>query len=90
VVVALYVDDKTRLPEDEWFTSTYDAKIKKTLGKQNFDLQIGTFNSNAQPFYVILDNDENQLMDPRAYDLNINNFIKFLDDGKRTFEEIDN
>jgi len=90
VVVALYVDDKTTLPEDEWFTSTYDAKIKKTLGKQNFDLQIGTFNSNAQPFYVLLDNDENQLMDPRAYDVNINDFIKFLDDGKRKFEEIDN
>ncbi len=90
VVVALYVDDKTTLPEDEWFKSTYDGKIKKTLGKQNFDLQIGTFNSNAQPFYVLLDNDENQLMDPRAYDLNINGFIKFLDDGKRKFEEIDN
>jgi thiol-disulfide isomerase/thioredoxin len=90
VVVALYVDDKTTLLEDEWFTSAYDGKLKKTLGKQNFDLQIGTFNSNAQPFYVILDNDENQLMDPRAYDLNINNFIKFLDDGKRKFEEIDN
>ncbi len=78
-----YVDDKTTLPEDEWFTSTYDEKIKKTLGKQNFDLQIGTFNSNAQPFYVLLDNDENQLMYPRAYDLNINGFIKFLDDGKK-------
>jgi thiol:disulfide interchange protein DsbD len=90
VVVALYVDDKTTLPEDEWFKSTYDGKIKKTLGKQNFDLQIGTFNSNAQPFYVLLDNNENQLMDPRAYDLNINNFIKFLDGGKRKFEEIDN
>ena len=35
VVVALYVDDKTTLPEDEWFKSTYDGKIKKTLGKQN-------------------------------------------------------
>ena len=90
VVVALYVDDKTTLPEDEWFTSTYDGKIKKTLGKQNFDLQISTFNSNAQPFYVLLDSDENQLMEPRAYDLNINGFIKFLDDGKRKFEEIDN
>ena len=90
VVVALYVDDKTRLPEDEWFTSTYDGKLKKTLGKQNFDLQIGTFNSNAQPFYVLLDNDAKQLTDSRSYDLDINDFIKFLDDAKRKFEEIDN
>ncbi|MBC8311669.1 MAG: thioredoxin family protein [Candidatus Marinimicrobia bacterium] len=90
VVVALYVDDKTTLPEDEWFTSTYDGKLKKTLGKQNFDLQIGTFNSNAQPYYVLLDNDENLLSTPRAYDLDIDKFIDFLDDGKRKFEEIDN
>lgn len=90
VVVALYVDDKTTLPEDEWFTSTYDGKVKKTLGKQNFDLQIDTFNSNAQPFYVLLDNEEKQLMEPRAYDLDINGFVNFLDEGKRKFDEIDN
>ncbi|MCA6416025.1 MAG: thioredoxin family protein [Cytophagales bacterium] len=40
VVVALYVDDKTKLPENEWYTSSYDKKVKKTIGKQNADLQI--------------------------------------------------
>jgi len=90
IVVALYVDDKTTLPEDDWFTSSYDGKIKRTLGKQNFDLQIGTFNSNAQPYYVLLDNEENLLSEPRAYGLDINTFVDFLDDGKRKFEEIDN
>tara|TARA_B110000438_G_scaffold110424_1_gene108338 strand:+ start:2369 stop:4411 length:2043 start_codon:yes stop_codon:yes gene_type:complete len=90
IVVALYVDDKTTLPKDEWFTSIYDGKLKKTLGKQNFDLQIGTFNSNAQPYYVLLDNEENLLSEPRAYDLDINRFLDFLDNGKRKFEEIDN
>ena len=90
IVVALYVDDKTILPEDDWFTSSYDGKIKRTLGKQNFDLQIGTFNSNAQPYYVLLDNEENLLSEPRAYGLDINSFVDFLDDGKRKFEEIDN
>ena len=68
----------------------YDGKLKKTLGKQNFDLQIGTFNSNAQPYYVLLDNDENLLSEPRAYDLDINSFIYFLDNAKRKFEEINN
>jgi thiol:disulfide interchange protein DsbD len=90
IVVALYVDDKTILPEDDWFTSSYDGKIKRTLGKQNFDLQIGTFNSNAQPYYVLLDNEDNLLSEPRAYGLDINSFVDFLDDGKRKFEEIDN
>jgi len=89
VMVALYVDDKTTLSKDDWYTSQYDEKIKKTLGKQNFDLQIDTFNSNAQPYYVLLDNEENILTTPRAYDLDIGGFIKFLDDGKRKFEEID-
>ena len=40
VVVALYVDDKTLLPESEWITSRYDGKVKKTIGKKNADLQI--------------------------------------------------
>ena len=90
IVVALYVDDKTILPENEWFTSSYDGKIKKTIGKQNFDLQIGTFNSNAQPYYVLLDNEENLLSIPRAYNLDINSFVDFLDDAKIKFEEINN
>ena len=49
VVVALYVDDKTVLPENEWYTSTFDSKVKKTIGKQNADLQIARLNNNAQP-----------------------------------------
>ena len=53
MVVALYVDDKTELPETEWYTSKYDNKVKKTIGKQNADLQITNLNNNAQPFYVL-------------------------------------
>ena len=87
IVVALYVDDKTELPENEWYTSTYDGKIKKTLGRQNADFQITRYNNNAQPFYVILDNNENILMPPKAYDLNAENFVKFLDEAKKNFDD---
>ena len=87
VVVALYVDDKTMLPEEEWYISTYDNKVKKTLGKQNFDLQIERFESNAQPYYVLLDNDEKLLNTPTAYDIDVDRFIKFLDEGKNNFEK---
>ncbi len=87
VVVALYVDDKTQLPEDDWFVSEYDSKVKKTIGRQNADFQINRFNNNAQPFYVLLDNNENLLTDPKAYDLDINNFIRFLEEGKKNFNE---
>ena len=55
VVVALYVDDKTTLPEEEWYVSEYDGKKKKTLGKKNADFQIKKFESNAQPNYILLD-----------------------------------
>jgi len=54
VMVALYVDDKTELPKEDWYTSSYDGKVKKTIGKQNADFQITRFQNNAQPFYVIL------------------------------------
>jgi thiol:disulfide interchange protein len=85
VVVALYVDDKTTLPESEWYTSEYDGKVKKTLGKQNFDFQITRFNGNAQPYYVLLDNDEEPLVRPKSYDAEVTNFIQFLDKGLKEF-----
>lgn len=85
VVLALYVDDKTELPEEEWVTSTYDGKKKKTIGKKNADFQITKFNNNAQPFYVILDASGEMIAGPKAYDLNISNFVAFLDEGKQNF-----
>ncbi len=86
VILALYVDDKTELPASEWYTSTRDNKQKKTIGKQNADLQISKYNANAQPFYVLIDANEKVLVEPTAYDLNIQNFVKFLDAGKAAFK----
>ncbi|MBO3699938.1 thioredoxin family protein [Roseivirga sp. E12] len=85
VVVAIYVDDKTELPESEWYTSTFDGKVKKTIGKQNFDFQIVKFNGNAQPYYVLLDNNEQPLVTPKAYDPSVEGFVQFLDEAKEEF-----
>ena len=85
IVLALYVDDKTDLPESEWYNSDYDNKVKKTIGKQNADLQIRKFNNNAQPFYIIMNHDEELLLEPKSYDLSISNFISFLESGKKIF-----
>jgi thiol:disulfide interchange protein len=85
VVVALYVDDKTELPQNEWYTSTYDNREKKTIGKQNADLQISKFNANAQPYYCLVDGDGNLLDQPKAYDLEVPHFIEFLEGGKKAF-----
>ena len=64
VVVALYVDDKKQLPESDWYVSDYDGKVKKTIGRQNADFQINRYKNNAQPFYVILDQEEQLLASP--------------------------
>lgn len=88
VIVALYVDDKTELAENEWYTSKYDNKVKKTIGKQNADLQISNLNNNAQPFYVLLGNDERVLVSPYGYDKSVDGFVKFLDSGTKKFSEL--
>lgn len=88
VVVALYVDDKTQLPESDWYTSSYDNKVKKTIGKQNADLQITRLNNNAQPFYVLVGKDERVLVSPYGYDLSAEKFVRFLDEGKRKYKEL--
>ena len=82
VIVALYVDDKTELPESEWYTSSYDQRVKKTIGAQNADLQIRKYNNNAQPHYCLVDGEGNLLVAPINYDLNPENFAAFLDSGK--------
>jgi thiol:disulfide interchange protein DsbD len=86
VMVALYIDERLELPESKWYTSSYDGKEKKTLGKQNADFQITRFNNNAQPYYVILDHQEQLLATPRGYDTDIASFVSFLDGAKAKFQ----
>ena len=88
IVVALYVDDKTELPENEWVTSKYDGKIKKTIGKRNADIKITNLNNNAQPFYVLIGPDEKVLAWPYAYDRDIQKFVDFLESGKAKYQEL--
>jgi thiol:disulfide interchange protein DsbD len=86
IVTALYVDDKTELPENQWYTSKYDGKVKKTIGKQNADIQVISYKSNTQPLYVLLGPDGSLLVEPRSYDLNVEEFVKFLDSGLSKFK----
>ncbi|WP_236704998.1 thioredoxin family protein [Hymenobacter sp. AT01-02] len=92
VVVALYADDKTELPQSQWYTSTRDQRVKKTLGEQNLDFQISRFNMNAQPYYVILDPASTMeqplaLTTAVAYESDINKFIQFLDAGLTRYQQ---
>ena len=87
IVVALYCDDKTEMPESTWYTSKEDGQVKKTLGDQNLDFQITRFDSNAQPHYVLLDprNDAKPMVKPVAYDPDVNHFVQFLNEGLRIY-----
>lgn len=86
VIVALYVDDKTKLPMSEWITSTYDGKVKNTIGKKNADFQVSRFKTNALPLYAIVDHEENMLTrELYTYNKNVDNFIKWLKEGKENF-----
>jgi thiol:disulfide interchange protein DsbD len=85
VIIALYTDDRTKLPESEWITSSFDGKVKKTLGKKNLDLQISRYQTNTQPFYVLIDTEGNPLAEPRGHNLDIQAFNEWLDIGVKNF-----
>jgi thiol:disulfide interchange protein len=81
VIIALYVDDRTQLPENEWIMSTIDGKLKKTIGKIAENLEISKFKTNALPLYVIADHEGNPLNKPMPTNLNIEEYKKWLDEG---------
>lgn len=85
IIVSLYADERKVLPENEWYTSKRDGKVKKTIGEQNHDLQITKYNFSAQPQYVIIDGNEKQLSGPSFFDTDEQKFVDFLDKGKNAF-----
>jgi thiol:disulfide interchange protein len=85
VIISLYVDDRTQLTQDEWFISQLDGKQKKTIGKQNEDIEISRYKTNALPLYVIADHDGNPLNKPMPTNMNIQEYIKWLDEGLEIF-----
>jgi thiol:disulfide interchange protein DsbD len=89
VVVALYVDDKTELPKSEWYKSKDDGLEKTSIGDQNLDFEITRFNGNAQPYYCLVNpnDDAKPMVKPRAYNEDIEAFVKFLDEGKAKFNK---
>ncbi|MBP5571118.1 MAG: thioredoxin family protein [Bacteroidales bacterium] len=78
VIVSLYVDDKTRLPEDQWVT-TPEGRVLKDVGRVNARLVLDRFGVNSQPNYFILAPDGTILAGPRGYNLDPAAFARFLD-----------
>ena len=81
VLVSLYVDDKTPLAEPIRFTENGKDVVLRTVGDKWSYLQRVKFGANAQPFYVLLDNEGHPLNTPRTYDEDINAYVRFLEEG---------
>jgi thiol:disulfide interchange protein len=87
VLVSLYVDDKTALPEAEKRVSKTTGNKIKSIGNKWSDMQTERFGTNSQPYYVLLDAQEQMLNRPTGYDPDIDKFIAFLDEGKKAFSK---
>lgn len=89
VMVALYADANfIELDETDW-GKTSDGKPIKKLGSKNLNYQITRFNINAQPYYVLMDWNENVLTKQnKAYDKNVENFVAFLKEGIENFKKL--
>jgi len=81
VLVSLYVDDRKPLPDSEQYVSSFSGKKIKTVGNKWSDMQATYFNSNTQPYYVLISPDEKLLTPPLGYTPEKNDYIKFLDCG---------
>lgn len=87
VLISLYVDEKTKLPESEQYVSETTGKKIKTVGNKWADFQIKNFQSNSQPQYVIVNHEEiRPLNGTAAYDPDIEKYIDWLETGIKAFE----
>lgn len=85
VLITLMVDDKTKLPETITINEHGKVRKLKTIGDKWSYLQRSKFGANAQPFYVLLDNEGNPLAPSYAFDENVNKYINFLQEGLRNY-----
>ena len=88
VMVALYADvNYIELPQEEWITDAKGREIK-TLGKRNLEYQKTKYNMNAQPYYVLIDAEENVLTaENHKYDRDVQKFIAFLNEGISNYKK---
>ena len=85
ILVSLYVDDKTPLAVPMEVVENGQKRTLKTVGDKWSFLQRYKFGANAQPFYVILDNEGNPLSGSYAFDKNVEHFLEFLNTGKDNY-----
>lgn len=88
VLVSLYVDDRKPLPESEQYISKFSGKKIKTVGNKWSDMQAMYFNSNTQPFYVLISPEEKLLNPPVGYTPEKKEYVRFLDCGLEAMKSL--
>ena len=86
VLITLYVDNKTKLPEPIKVVENGKERTLRTLGDKWSYLQRVKFGANAQPFYVLIDNDGKPLNKSYAYDEDVEKYVEFLQSGLRNYQ----
>lgn len=81
VLISLHVDDKQALPSNEQYISETTGKKVKTIGNKWSDFQIEKYQANAQPYYVVLDENEARMNQPVGYTPDIETYKKWLQEG---------
>lgn len=81
VLISLYVDEKAPLPEPIEVQENGQTTTLRTIGDKWSYLQRSKFGANAQPFYVLLDNEGKPLNTSYSYDENVDKFVSFLKTG---------
>jgi thiol:disulfide interchange protein DsbD len=81
VLISLYVDDKTPLPQPIEIAENGQQRTLRTVGDKWSYLQRTKFGANAQPFYVLLDNEGHPLAPSRSYDEDIAAYLQFMQQG---------
>ena len=87
VLIQLYVDEKAALPETLVVTDNGEQRKLRSIGDKWSYLQSHKFGANAQPFYVLLDNEGNLLTKPYSYDENIDHYLDFLNNGLEEYKK---
>ena len=87
VLITLYVDNKTKLPEPIKVVENGKERTLRTLGDKWSYLQRVKFGANAQPFYVLIDNDGKPLNKSYAYDEDVEKYVEFLQSGLRNYQQ---
>ena len=87
VLITLFVDDKTALPETITVMEQGVERKLRTVGDKWSYLQRCKFGANAQPFYVPVDNDGMPLAGSYSYDENVDAYVKFLKQGLQNYKK---